>query len=115
LRRDRRVYVVCSLAEALGRCAPHGPFDELSRAYEEIPYSYGRRYVVAALAAADPTFAGDVAVECLWDCERETRAFAAERVDRRVRLAAQRLEELSSDASQAESVRRAATSGAAHG
>ena len=62
---DGDVYVVCSLAEALGRCAVHGPFEELSRAYEEIPYSYGRRYVVDALAAADPTFGGDVAVECL--------------------------------------------------
>ena len=51
---DGDVYVVCSLAEALGRCAVHGPFEELSRAYEEIPYSYGRRYVVSALAARRP-------------------------------------------------------------
>ena len=80
------VYVICSLAEALGRCGVHGPFDELQRAYEEIPYSYGRRYVVAALAASDPTFGGDVAVECLWDCEAETRRLAADHVDRRVRL-----------------------------
>ncbi|MEA2189516.1 MAG: hypothetical protein QOK16_4527, partial [Solirubrobacteraceae bacterium] len=57
---------------------------------------------------ADPTFAGDVAVECLWDCERETRALAAGRVDRRVRLAAQRLDELAADESQAASVRHAA-------
>ena len=105
---DGDVYVVCSLAEALGRCAVHGPFEELSRAYEEIPYSYGRRYVVAALVAADPTFGGDVAVECLWDCEREVRQLAAERVDRRVRLAAQRLAELAADPAQAASVRRAA-------
>jgi hypothetical protein len=106
---DGDVYVVCSLAEALGRCAVHGPFEELSRAYEEIPYSYGRRYVVAALAAADPTFAGDVAVECLWDCERETRRVAAEHVDRRIRLAAQRLDELARDEAQAASVRRTAS------
>lgn len=105
---DGDVYVVCSLAEALGRCAVHGPFEELSRAYEEISYSYGRRYVVTALAAADPTFAGDVAVECLWDCERETRQLAAAHVDRRIRLAAQRLDELAQDEAQAASVRRAA-------
>ena len=105
---DGDVYVVCSLSEALGRCAVHGPFDELSRAYEAIPYSYGRRYVVSALAAADPTFGGDVAVECLWDCEREVRELAAGRVDRRVRLAAQRLDELAADPAQAASVRRAA-------
>jgi hypothetical protein len=106
---DGDVYVVCSLAEALGRCAVHGPFEELSRAYEQIPYSYGRRYVVSALAAADPTFAGDVAVECLWDCERETRRAAAAHVDRRIRLAAQRLDELAHDEAQAASVRRTAS------
>jgi hypothetical protein len=108
---DGDVYVICSLAEALGRCALHGPFPELSRAYEEIPYSYGRRYVVSALAAADPTFGGDVAVECLWDCERETRAVAASHVDRRIRLAAQRLHELASDDAQAASVRKASARG----
>jgi len=105
---DGDVYVVCSLAEALGRCALHGPFDELSRAYEEIPYSYGRRYIVSALAAADPTFSGDVAVECLWDCESETRRLAAENVDRRIRLAGQRLDELRADEAQPASVRLAA-------
>jgi len=106
---DGDVYVVCSLAEALGRCAPHGPFEELTRAYEEIPYSYGRRYVVAALAAADPTYGGDVAVECLWDCERETRQVAAQHVDRRIRLATQRLAELTADRAEAASVRAAAS------
>lgn len=102
------VYVICSLAQALGRSGVHGPFVELQQAYEQIPYSYGRRYVVAALAASDPTFDGDVAVECLWDCEAETRRLACGYVDRRVRLAAQRLEELVADEAQAASVRAAA-------
>lgn len=105
---DGDVYVIASLSEALGRCAVHGPFDELQRAYEAMPYSYGRRYIVAALAASDPTFGGDVAVECLWDCEAETRRLAATHVDRRVRLGAQRLEELAADRVQAASVRAAA-------
>ncbi|MEJ7798605.1 MAG: hypothetical protein WKF42_08910 [Solirubrobacteraceae bacterium] len=108
---DGDVFVVCSLAQALGRMGVHGPFEELSRAYEEIPYSYGRRYVVGALAAADPTFAGDLAVECLWDCESETRRVAAEHVDRRIRLARQRLGELSADDGQAASVRLASENG----
>lgn len=105
---DGDVYVIGSLSEALGRCGVHGPFDELQRAYEAMPYSYGRRYIVAALAASDPTFGGDVAVECLWDCEAETRRLAALHVDRRVRLAAQRLEELAGDEAQAARVRAAA-------
>ena len=86
----------------------HGPFVELQQAYDQIPYSYGRRYIVAALAASDPTFDGDVAVECLWDCEAETRGLACAHVDRRVRLAAQRLEELAADEAQAAAVRAAA-------
>ena len=101
------VYVICSLAQTLGRSAIHGPFVELQQAYEQIPYSYGRRYIVDALAASDPTFGGDVAVECLWDCEAETRRLAAIHVDYRVRLAAQRLEELAADEVQAASVRAA--------
>jgi hypothetical protein len=105
------IYVVCSLAEALGRYPLHGPFDELSRAYEQIPYSYGRRFVVRALAGTDPTFAGDVAVDCLWDCEPETRELAAARVDRRIRLASQRLQELAGDDAQAPSVRHRAATG----
>ena len=105
---DGDVYVVCSLAEALGRCAVHGPFEELTQAYEQIPYSYGRRYVVSALAAADPTFAGDRAGEWRWDSERETPAHAAQRGDRRVRLATQRRAELADDDAVAASVRSAA-------
>jgi len=105
---DGDIYVVCSLAEALGRYAGHGPFDELLQAYEQIPYSYGRRFVVAALAQTDPTFAGDVAVDCLWDCEPEIRQLAAAHVDRRIRLASQRLDELASDPAEAASVRRSA-------
>lgn len=103
------VFVICSLAEALGRIPERGPFEELSRAYEEIPYSYGRRIVVSALAAADPTFAGDAAVDCLWDCEGETREVAVAHVDRRVRLAAQRLAELAGDDAQSASTRQAAS------
>jgi len=99
------VYVICSLAQTLERSGIHGPFVELQQAYEQIPYSFGRRYIVAALAASDPTFGGDVAVECLWDCEAQTRGIAAAHVDRRVRLAAQRLEELAADEAQAPSVR----------
>ncbi len=102
------VYVICSLAQSLGRSGIHGPFVELQQAYEQIPYSYGRRYIVEALAASDPTFGGDVAVECLWDCEAETRRMAAVHVDGRVRLAAQRLEELAADEAQAASVRAVA-------
>ena len=59
-----------------------------------IPYSYGRKWVVAALAATDPAVPRGVAVECLWDCEPEIRELAAGIADRRQPSAARRLAEL---------------------
>jgi len=70
-------YVVCSLAEALGRHPGHGPYRELDRAFSEMPYSFGRRYVVNAIAATDPQFPDKLAIDCLWDCEPAVRATGA--------------------------------------
>ena len=92
---DGDVYVIGSLSEALGRCGVHGPFEELhARLRADALLLRPALHRQRALAASDPTFSGDVAVECLWDCEAETRRLAATHVDGRVRLAAQRLEEL---------------------
>ena len=103
---DGDVYVICSLAQSLGRSGVDGPFVELQQA------SSRSRTPRPALhrrgdGGVDPTFGGHVAVECLWDCEAETRRLAAIHVDRRIRLASQRLEELAGDDAQAASVRAA--------
>lgn len=70
-------YVICSLAEALGRVPAAGPTPALRDAYEEMPYSYGRHFVVAAIAATDPSFATTLAPECRHDCEATTRELAS--------------------------------------
>lgn len=102
-------YVICDLAGAIARHADFGPFEELDRAYREMGYSYGRRFIIEAIAASDPTFPSDLAVEILWDCEAETRTLGAELVDRTVRAAAQRLHELHADEHEDDRVREAAT------
>lgn len=75
-------YLICSLAEALAHHPELGPFDELRRACEEMPYSYGRHFVVDALAATDPAFPHTTAIDCLWDAEPHVRATAARVADR---------------------------------
>jgi hypothetical protein len=90
-------YLVCSYAQALARQPALGPFPELDRAFREMPYSYGRHFVVDALKATDTSFPAGSAVDCLWDCELSTRATAAAAVDRRDVRAARRLEQLAQD------------------
>lgn len=77
LARETDQYALCSLAEALGRAPGAGPYPELCAAYATMPYSFGRHFVVAAIAATDPTFADGLAAECRFDCEPATRAIAA--------------------------------------
>ena len=69
-------YRVCDLATALGRHPDLGPFAELQRAYREMPYSFGRRFVVEAIAATDPAFPHTLAAECARDAEPDVRAIA---------------------------------------
>ena len=110
----RRLRHLLARRRRSGAAASTARSSSCSSAYEQIPYSYGRRYIVAALAASDPTFGGDVAVECLWDCEaRDAPAGGGRTSTGRVRLAAQRLEELTADEAQAASVRAVAAGAAA--
>lgn len=90
-------YVVCALAEALGRHPEYGPYPELDRAFSEMPYSFGRGYVVTAIAATDRRFPDKLAVDCLWDCEPAIRATGAKHVHREKPGAAARLQQMRTD------------------
>lgn len=105
---DGDQYVVCSLAEALGRHPARGPFTELDRAFREMPYSFGRRYVVDAIASTDPRFPEELAVDSLWDCEPTVRASAAKHARRENPVAAARLQQIRRDALEDKDVRAAA-------
>lgn len=105
---DGDQYVVCSLAGALARHPEHGPFAELDRAFREMPYSFGRHHVVDAIAATDPNFRDEVAIDSLWDCEPTVRATGAKHARRENPVAAARLEEIRSDAFEDKDTRDAA-------
>jgi hypothetical protein len=105
---DRNVYQICDYAEWLAKFPDRGPFRALRRIYGEFPYSYGRRFVVAAMASTDPRFPSELAYECLWDCEAATRITATRSVDLDVRGATVRLQALADDNSEDEEVRKTA-------
>ncbi len=102
-------YVVCSLAEALKRHPAHGPYRELDRAFRAMPYSFGRGRVVEAVAATDPDFADELAIDSLWDCESTVRATGARHARRENPVAAARLRQIRSDPLEDRDVRAAAT------
>lgn len=102
-------YVVCALAEALGRHPEQGPYPELDRAFSEIPYSFGRGYVADAIAATDPRFPDELAIDCLWDCEPAVRATGAKHVNREKPFVAARLQQIRTDPLEDKEPREAAT------
>lgn len=69
----------------------------LARAFDDMPYSFGRGYVVNAIAATDPQFPHKLAIDCLWDCEPAVRATAAKHVNRAKPIAAARLRQMGTD------------------
>ncbi len=105
---DHRVYFLCNYAQLLAKFPEHGPFPALRRIFREFPYSYGRRFLAEAMAATDPLFGGDLAVECLWDCEASVRLPGARSVDARLANATGRLEFLANDGLEDPDVREAA-------
>jgi hypothetical protein len=64
-------YVICSLAQALGRASK--PSAELREAFCGLDCSYGRRFVVTALIATEPDFERRLATEVRLDCEETVR------------------------------------------
>ncbi len=102
-------YVLCDLAEALARCPQQGPFPELREAYREMLYSFGRRFVIEAMAATDRGFPEDLAIDCLWDCNDRIRVLGAEHASLRDPEAAARIAELAGDPLEEKDVRAAAS------
>lgn len=105
---DGRVYSVCDIAELLERFPQHGPYSALRRVYHEFPYSFGRQYIVRAMAATDPAFPSGLAMECLWDSERSVREVAASSVNTSTEAARARLAALAEDPYEEDEVRAAA-------
>jgi hypothetical protein len=107
---DGDQYIVCSLAQALGRNPSKAHSRLLRRAFNEIPYSYGRKYIAAALATSDPDFPSTLGIDCLWDAEPAVRAIGAAHASRSNPNARRKLDEIRSDPTEEQEVRTAATS-----
>jgi hypothetical protein len=106
---DADEYLVASLAEALGRTPESGPYEVLTRAFNEMRYSFGRRrYVADAIASTDPSFSSGLAADCLWDAEPGIRALAAARVSLDDPAVAARIAALAADPFEDPEVRAAA-------
>ncbi|MCE7079358.1 HEAT repeat domain-containing protein [Streptomyces sp. ST2-7A] len=65
------------LVDGVGRLGPDGAAPLLRHLYRETLSSLLRGRTAPALAATDPSFPAGFAVECLWDCEQDTRETAA--------------------------------------
>jgi hypothetical protein len=74
LDADADQYVICSIAQALGRAS--APSAELRDAFYAMRYSYGRHFVAHALAVTEPDFQRRFADEIRLDCEAYTRELA---------------------------------------
>lgn len=101
-------YFICDLVRALESEPQHGPFSEISRAFRVMRFSYGRSWVAEAIANTDPTFGTTLAVDCLWDAERETRRIGAEAVAMEIPEAASRIAALAADTFEHPEVRETA-------
>lgn len=102
-------YFICDLVRALGSAPQHGPFPGISRAFRVMRFSYGRSWVAETIANTDPTFKRTLAVDCLWDAERETRRIGAEAVSMDIPEAASRITALAADPFEHPEVREAAS------
>jgi hypothetical protein len=68
------LYRVCDAVDGLAKLADREAVPDLEQVFREATYSYLRRRTARALAITSDRFAEGYAVECLWDCEEETRA-----------------------------------------
>ncbi|WP_326600201.1 HEAT repeat domain-containing protein [Streptomyces sp. NBC_01803] len=65
------------LVEGAGRLALTTAAPVLRHIYRETASSHLRGHAARALAATDPSFGSGFAIECLWDCQEDTREVAA--------------------------------------
>jgi hypothetical protein len=102
-------YRTCSLLDILACLPDTGVIPEVERVFLEAAYSRARIRAARAMQVEDSEwFARTYAYECLWDCEEETRQVGCESVSLETPGARQRLQALSDDQHEYESVRLAA-------
>ncbi|MCK1817925.1 HEAT repeat domain-containing protein, partial [Streptomyces sp. XM4011] len=96
-----------ALVEGVARLAIGPAVPVLRHIYRQTVSSQLRGHTARALAATDPTFASGFAVECLWDCEEDTREVAARHAATADTRVLERLRTLAADPTEQEGVQTA--------
>ncbi|MFI6996413.1 hypothetical protein [Nocardia sp. NPDC050175] len=108
-RGNNYLYDQCDLVSALGRlnhAAVRATIDEI---FDNTLYSYLRIRCATALSRLAPAFADERAVECLDDCEPETRELGITHANLAVPAIRARLGRIADDPTEEDDNRRAAT------
>jgi hypothetical protein len=102
-------YRACGLLDIMARFEGIGRVPEVELVFVEAEYSMAReRAARAMLANAPEWFAEGYAVECLWDCQEETRALGCEGVGLDDVRVVDRLREIAGDEFEGEQLRELA-------
>jgi hypothetical protein len=97
-----------SAAELAARLWDPEVLADLRRLFGEFLYSYGRMHLAEVLVQVDSAFPTTLGMECLWDCEPDTRKLGVlhgDRIDARV---LKRVQEIAADGAEEERVSEAA-------
>jgi hypothetical protein len=105
---DDLLYGVCDVVDGLAKLRDRDAVPQLELIFAETTYSYLRHRAARALAAISTTFAEGLALECLWDCEEQTRTVGCATSSWTSSEARQRLAELAADGLQARRIRSTA-------
>lgn len=107
---EDQCYRLCNLVEAFAHLPNIGLVPELSDVFLQFRYSYGRARAAKSIHITAPDlFRESFALECLWDCEDQTRALGARCVPFKSSPATERLRYLASDRWEDSDVRSAVT------
>ncbi|GAA2377157.1 HEAT repeat domain-containing protein [Streptomyces viridochromogenes] len=99
-----------TLVDGAGRLGIACAAPVLRHIYRETASSHLRGRTARALAATDPSFAAGFAVECLWDCEENTREIAARHAETGDTRVVERLRRLAADPAEEDEVQTAVRS-----
>lgn len=102
---DEWLYPICDAVDGLATLADRESVPQLEHVFGATTYSYLRRRAARALAVTSPSFAEGLAVECLWDCEHETRMMGCAAASWTAPATRERLSELAGDPLQDRRVR----------
>jgi hypothetical protein len=96
-RGNDYIYAQCDLVDGLARLGHVGGIGTIEEIFEGTVYSRLRTRCADALARLSPDFAEHQAIECLYDCESETRAIAIAHASIRIPEVRERIRGIAED------------------